>query len=243
MHIHRREIRKSPNASRKLCARVKNGRTPWLISYVARLHQEVSQKRRFPGFSTSTPARPDPKQPLVRANVVLGGAPSRTFLQKRAWRKMSGTGLRRSAPWRDRHRPGCGSGQPCNNTIDPLRHSVAETSNRGSSSSTTSSRRPYPCRCARRLHEAFRRPTSRAFALVQNDGVDPGRERLFAPCEGVIRGTGMMLTWIRELWRSRSGGAPRDAALQAPYSGTPSKKSTIPVSNEYSAHTTNSPSV
>src|SRR5882762_7280057 len=36
--------------SRQLCARVKNGSTKWLRSYVASVHQEVDRKLRFCGF-------------------------------------------------------------------------------------------------------------------------------------------------------------------------------------------------
>src|SRR6266403_282131 len=36
--------------SRQLCARVKNGSTKWLRSYVASVHQEAIRKHRFSGF-------------------------------------------------------------------------------------------------------------------------------------------------------------------------------------------------
>src|SRR5437773_7809967 len=50
--------------SRQLCARVKNGSTKWLKSYVASIHQEVARRRQFCGiFNENTLLVPIPKSP------------------------------------------------------------------------------------------------------------------------------------------------------------------------------------
>jgi len=178
--------------SRQLCARVKNGSTQWLKSYVAGVHQEVMRKRCFCGFfNEHTLLVPIPNNPSsmrisfwVARRLAL--ALQETGLAEDVW-----TGLRRvssversSSAWMW-ERP----------TVQQHYQSFA----------VIPSPRP-PAQivliddvitkgrtliaAAMRLQEAFPKAAIRAFALVRTMGLVLDVERLFDPCEGVIRWNG-----------------------------------------------------
>jgi predicted amidophosphoribosyltransferase len=178
--------------SRQLCARVKNGSTKWLRSYVASVHQEVARKRRFCDiFSDHTLLVPIPNGPSstrtshwVARRLAL--ALQETGLAEDVW-----TGLRRvssversSSAWMW-ERP----------TVQQHYQSFAVI---------PSPRPPTEIvliddvitkgrtlvAAAMRLHEAFPKADIRAFALVRTMGLILDVERLFDPCDGVIHWNG-----------------------------------------------------
>src|SRR5579862_1348141 len=82
--------------SRKLCSRVKKGSTQWLRSYVARLHQEISQKRRLCGFfNEHTLLVPVPNSPLSMRTSFWVARRLALTLQEAGLAEGVWTGLRR----------------------------------------------------------------------------------------------------------------------------------------------------
>ncbi len=178
--------------SRQLCARVKNGSTKWLRSYVASIHQEVTQKRQFCSlFNEHTLLVPIPNSPSsMRTSFWVARRLALTLheagLAEDVW-----TGLRRvssversSSAWMW-ERP----------TVQQHYRSFAVI---------PSSRPPTHVvlvddvitkgrtlvAAAMRLHEVFPKADIRAFALVRTMGLILDVERLFDPCEGAIRWNG-----------------------------------------------------
>jgi predicted amidophosphoribosyltransferase len=178
--------------SRQLCARVKNGSTKWLRSYVASVHQEAARERRFCGFfNEHTLLVPIPNSPSsVRSSLWVARRLALT-LQEAGLAEDVWTGLRRvhsversSSAWMW-ERP----------TVQQHYQSFAVI---------PSPRPPTEIvliddvitkgrtlvAAAMRLHEAFPQADIRAFALVRTMGLILDVERLFDPCEGVIRWNG-----------------------------------------------------
>ena len=178
--------------SRKLCARVKNGRTQWLRSYVARMHQEVSQKRRFSGFfKEHTLLVPIPNSPFSMRTSLWVARRLALILQEAGLAEDVWTGLRRvssversSSAWmwerptvQQHYRSFAVIPSPRPPTEIVL---VDDVITKGRTLVAA----------AMRLHEAFPKADIRAFALVRTMGLILDVERLFAPCEGVIRWNG-----------------------------------------------------
>ena len=178
--------------SRQLCARVKNGSTKWLKSYVASIHQEVARRRQFCGiFNENTLLVPIPKSPSPMLTSVwvarrLALALHEVGLAGDVW-----TGLRRvrtversSSAWRW-ERP----------TVHQHYRSFAVIPSARPPSDIvlvddviTKGRTLVAA--AMRVHETFPKADIRAFALVRTMGLVLDVERLFDPCEGVIRWNG-----------------------------------------------------
>jgi predicted amidophosphoribosyltransferase len=178
--------------SRQLCARVKNGSTKWLRSYVASVHQEVDRKRRFCGFfNEHTLLVPIPNSPSPTRTSFWVARRLALTLQEAGLAEDVWTGLRRvssversSSAWMW-ERP----------TVQQHYRSFAVI---------PSPRPPAEIvlvddvitkgrtlvAAAMRLQEAFPKADIRAFALVRTMGLILDVERLFDPCEGVIRWNG-----------------------------------------------------
>jgi predicted amidophosphoribosyltransferase len=178
--------------SRQLCARVKNGSTTWLKSYVASIHQEITRRRQFCGiFNENTLLVPIPNSPSsVRTSLWvarrLALALHEVGLAEEVW-----TGLRRissversSSAWRW-ERPTVQQHYRSFAVIPPSRPPsdivlVDDVITKGRTLVAA----------AMRVHEAFPKADIRAFALVRTMGLIFDVERLFAPCDGVIRWNG-----------------------------------------------------
>lgn len=178
--------------SRLLCSRVKNGNTKWLKSYVASVHQEVIHQRRFCGFfKQHTTLVPIPNSPSSARTSFWVARRLAISLQEVGLAQDVWTGLRRvtsversSSAWMW-ERP----------TVQQHYRSFAVI---------PSSRPPTEIvlvddvitkgrtlvAAALRLREAFPNAEIRAFALVRTMGLILDVERLFDPCEGVIRWNG-----------------------------------------------------
>jgi len=178
--------------SRQLCARVKNGSTKWLRSYVASIHQEVTQRRQFGGiFNENTLLIPIPNNPpSIGPSLWVARRLALTLhevgLAEDVW-----TGLRRvssversSSAWMW-ERP----------TVQQHYRSFAVIPTPRPPSDIvlvddviTKGRTLVAA--AMRVHEAFPQANIRAFALVRTMGLILDVARLFEPCEGVIRWNG-----------------------------------------------------
>jgi predicted amidophosphoribosyltransferase len=178
--------------SRQLCARVKNGSAKWLKSYVASIHQEVTLRRQFCGiFNENTLLVPIPTSPASMQTSFwvarrLALALHEVGLAEDVW-----TGLRRvssversSLAWMW-ERP----------TVQQHYRSFAVIPSPRPPSDIvlvddviTKGRTLVAA--AMRVHEAFPKADIRAFALVRTMGLILDVERLFDPCEGVIRWNG-----------------------------------------------------
>ncbi len=178
--------------SRLLCARVKNGSTRWLKSYVTSVHQEVIQKKRFcEFFSEHTALVPIPQcDALGRTSFWvarrLAFALKESGLAEDVW-----TGLRRvssveksSSAWMW-ERP----------TVQQHYQSLAVIPSATPPSKivliddvVTKGR--TIAAAAMRLHATFPSADIRAFALVRTMGLILDVERLLDPCQGEIRWNG-----------------------------------------------------
>ena len=178
--------------SRQLCARVKDGSTKWLKSYVASIHQEVTRKRRFCGFfNEHTLLVPIPNNPSPSRTSFWVARRLALSLQEAGLAEDVWTGLRRvssversSSAWmwerptvQQHYRSFAVIPSPRPPTEIVL---VDDVITKGRTLVAA----------AMRLHEAFPKATIRAFALVRTMGLILDVERLFDPCEGVIRWNG-----------------------------------------------------
>jgi predicted amidophosphoribosyltransferase len=178
--------------SRQLCARVKHGSTKWLRSYVARVHQEAIRKHRFCGFfNEHTLLVPIPNSPSSMRTSFWVARRLALTLQEAGLAEDVWTGLRRvssversSSAWmwerptvQQHYRSFAVIPSPRPPTEIVLVDDVV-----------TKGRTLVAA--AMRLHEAFPKADIRAFALVRTMGLILDVERLFDPCEGVIRWNG-----------------------------------------------------
>jgi predicted amidophosphoribosyltransferase len=178
--------------SRQLCARVKNGSAKWLKSYVASVHQEVMRKRRFCGvFNEHTLLVPIPNNPSPMRTSFWVARRLALALQEAGLAEDVWTGLRRvrsversSSAWMW-ERP----------TVQQHYQSFAVIPSPKPPTEIvliddviTKGRTLVAA--AMRIHEAFPKADIRAFALVRTMGLILDVERLFDPCEGVIRWNG-----------------------------------------------------
>jgi predicted amidophosphoribosyltransferase len=178
--------------SRQLCARVKNGSTKWLRSYVASIHQQVTRKRQFCSFLTGhTLLVPIPNNPSSAQTSVWVARRLALTLQEAGLAEDVWTGLRRvssvdrsSSAWmwerptvQQHYRSFAVIPSPRPPTDIVL---VDDVITKGRTLVAA----------AIRLHEAFPKADIRAFALVRTMGLILDVERLFDPCEGVIRWNG-----------------------------------------------------
>ena len=178
--------------SRQLCARVKNGSTKWLRSYVASVHQEVERKRHFCGFfNEHTLLVPIPNSPSSARTSFWVARRLALTLQKAGLAEDVWAGLRRvssversSSAWmwerptvQQHYRSFAVIPSPRPPTEIVL---VDDVITKGRTLVAA----------AMRLHEAFPQADIRAFALVRTMGLIRDVERLFDPCEGVIRWNG-----------------------------------------------------
>jgi predicted amidophosphoribosyltransferase len=178
--------------SRQLCARVKNGSTKWLRSYVASVHQEVTRKRQFSGFfNEHTLLVPIPISPTATRTSVWVARRLALTLQEAGLAEEVWTGLRRvssversASAWmwerptvQQHYRSFAVIPAPKPPTEIVL---VDDVITKGRTLVAA----------AMRLHEAFPNADIRAFALVRTMGLILDVERLFDPCEGVIRWNG-----------------------------------------------------
>jgi predicted amidophosphoribosyltransferase len=178
--------------SRQLCARVKNGSTKWLRSYVASIHQQATQKRQFCGFfNEHTLLVPIPNSPSSVRTSFWVARRLALSLQEAGLAEDVWTGLRRISPV-ERSSSAWMWERP---TVQQHYQSFAVI---------PSPRPPTQIvlvddvitkgrtliAAAMRLHEAFPQADIRAFALVRTMGLILDIERLFDPCEGVIRWNG-----------------------------------------------------
>jgi predicted amidophosphoribosyltransferase len=178
--------------SRQLCARVKNGSTKWLRSYVASVHQEVSRKRRFCGFfNQHTLLVPIPNSPSSTRMSFWGARRLALILREAGLAEDVWTGLRRvssversSSAWMW-ERP---TVQQHYRSFTVIPSSRPPTEIVLVDDVITKGRTLVAA--AMRLHEAFPKADIRAFALVRTMGFILDVERLFDPCEGVIRWNG-----------------------------------------------------
>jgi predicted amidophosphoribosyltransferase len=178
--------------SRLMCARVKNGSPKWLKTYVARVHQELTQKRCFRDFFTErtlfVPVPQCRSSPLPSLWVArrLAFALYDAGLGEEVW-----TGLRRvsaversSSAWMW-HRP---------TVLQHYRSLTVIPSSRSPAhiiliDDVITKGRTFVA-AAMRLREAFPAATIRAFALVRTMGFVDDVVRLFEPCEGAIQWNG-----------------------------------------------------
>jgi predicted amidophosphoribosyltransferase len=178
--------------SRQLCARVKSGSAKWLKSYVASVHQEVTRKRLFCGvfnehtLLVSVPYNTPPGRTPAWVARNLALALQEAGLAEGVW-----TGLRRvssaersSSAWM-RERP----------TVQQHYQSFAVIPSPKPPAEIvliddiiTKGRSLVAA--AMRIHEACPKADIRAFALVRTMGLILDVERLFDPCEGVVRWNG-----------------------------------------------------
>lgn len=178
--------------SRQLCARVKNGSTKWLKSYVASVHQEVSAKRRFGGvFNEHTLLVPIPNTPSSTSTSFWVARRLAQTLQEAGLAEDVWTGLRRvssversSSAWMW-ERPTVQQHYQSFAVIPSPRPPteivlVDDVITKGRTLVAA----------ALRLREAFPKAEIRAFALVRTMGLILDVERLFDPCEGIIRWNG-----------------------------------------------------
>ena len=178
--------------SRQLCGRVKKGSRNWLRSYIACLRQEVAGKRHCSGFfSDRTLLIPVPNSPASTRSSLWVARRLAVTLKEAGLAEDVWTGLRRivsversSSAWRW-ERP----------TVQQHYQSFAVVA---------SARPPTDIvlvddvitkgrtlvAAAIRLHEAFPNVAIRAFALVRTMGFVLDIERVFEPCQGVIRWDG-----------------------------------------------------
>jgi predicted amidophosphoribosyltransferase len=178
--------------SRQLCARVKNGSTKWLRSYVASVHQEVTRKRQFSGFfNEHTLLVPIPISPTATRTSFWVARRLALTLQEAGLAEEVWTGLRRvssversASAWmwerptvQQHYRSFAVIPAPRPPTAIVL---VDDVITKGRTLVAA----------AMRLHEAFPNADIRAFALVRTMGLILDVERLFDPCEGVIRWNG-----------------------------------------------------
>jgi len=178
--------------SRLLCARVKNGSSKWLKSYVARLRHEVVQQRLFGDFfkqQTLLVPIPQCSSPIRAPLWVarrLAFALQAAGLGEEVWMGLRRVGaLERSSTAWMWQRP----------TVQQHYQSLALI---------PSSKRPAEVvlvddvitkgrtlvAAAIRMHEAFPAASIRAFALVRTMGFVRDVDRLFDPCEGAITWNG-----------------------------------------------------
>jgi predicted amidophosphoribosyltransferase len=178
--------------SRQLCAKVKNGSTKWLRSYVASVHQEVTRKRQFcEFFNEHTLLVPIPNSPTSTRTSFWVARRLALTLQEAGLAEEVWTGLRRvssversSSAWmwerptvQQHYRSFAVIPSPRPPTEIVL---VDDVITKGRTLVAA----------AMRLHEAFPNADIRAFALVRTMGLILDVERLFDPCEGVIRWNG-----------------------------------------------------
>jgi predicted amidophosphoribosyltransferase len=178
--------------SRQLCARVKNGSTKWLRSYVASVHQEATRKRQFNGFfNEHTLLVPIPNTPTETRTSFWVARRLALTLQEAGLAEEVWTGLRRvssversASAWmwerptvQQHYRSFAVIPAPRPPTEIVL---VDDVITKGRTLVAA----------AMRLHEAFPNADIRAFALVRTMGLILDVERLFDPCEGVIRWNG-----------------------------------------------------
>jgi predicted amidophosphoribosyltransferase len=178
--------------SRQLCARVKNGSTKWLRSYVASVHQEAIRKRQFSGFfNEHTLLVPIPNSPTATQTSFWVARRLALTLQEAGLAEEVWTGLRRvssversASAWmwerptvQQHYRSFAVIPAPKPPTEIVL---VDDVITKGRTLVAA----------AMRLHEAFPNADIRAFALVRTMGLILDVERLFDPCEGVIRWNG-----------------------------------------------------
>jgi predicted amidophosphoribosyltransferase len=178
--------------SRQLCGRVKKGGANWLRSYVACLRQEVASQRRFCGFfNEHTLLVPVPNSPAstrlsywVARRLAL--ALKEAGLAEEVW-----TGLRRVTS--------------VERSASAWMWQRPTVQQHYSSFAVIASPRPPTdivlvddvitkgrtlLAAGLKLHEAFPTAAIRAFALVRTMGFILDIERVFDPCEGVIRWNG-----------------------------------------------------
>jgi len=178
--------------SRQLCARVKNGSTRWLRTYVASVYKEVSQQRRFCGFfNEHTLLVPIPNSPWSTRTSFWVARRLALTLREAGLAEDVWTGLRRvsaversSSAWmwerptvQQHYRSFAVIPSPRPPTEIVL---VDDVITKGRTLVAA----------AMRLHEAFPKADIRAFALVRTMGFILDVERLFDPCEGIIRWNG-----------------------------------------------------
>jgi hypothetical protein len=178
--------------SRLMCARVKNGSRKWLKCYVARIHQDFTDRRMFSEFFREHTLLVPVPQCLLPTVPSLWVARRLAYtLQEAGLGQDVWSGLRRitsveksSYAWRWQ-RP----------TVQQHYQSFAVIPSPRAPSDIvliddviTKGRTAVAA--AIRLHEAFPAATIRVFALVRTMGLVMDVSRLFDPCEGSIHWNG-----------------------------------------------------
>jgi predicted amidophosphoribosyltransferase len=171
---------------------VKNGNVKWLKSYVASVHQEVTRKRRFCClFNEGALLVPVPKYTSSTRTPFWAARRLALALQEAGLAENVWTGLRRvsyversSSAWMW-ERP----------TVQQHYQSLAVIPSPKPPAEIvliddviTKGRALIAA--AMRIHEACPKADVRAFALVRTMGLILDVERLFDPCEGVVRWNG-----------------------------------------------------
>ena len=178
--------------SRLLCARVKNGSPKWLKSYITHVHQEIAQNHRFRDFFNEGALLVPIPQCLSLTRTSLWVARRVAFtLQEAGLGERVWTGLRRvssieksSAAWMWQ-RP---TVQQHYRSLTVIPSPRPPTDIVLIDDVITKGRTLVAA--AMRLREAFPSASIRGFALVRTMGFVHDVERLFDPCEGVIRWNG-----------------------------------------------------
>jgi predicted amidophosphoribosyltransferase len=178
--------------SRQLCARVKKGSPHWLRSYVACLRQEVASQRHFSGFfNEHTLLVPVPNSPAAARSSNWVARRLSVTLKEAGLAEDLWTGLRRvtaversasawmwERPTVRQHFQSFAVVKPPRPPTDIVLIDDVITKGRTLDAA------------AQRLREAFPAATVRAFALIRTMGLVLDIERVFDPCEGVIRWNG-----------------------------------------------------
>jgi len=178
--------------SRQLYARVKNGGAKWLKSYVASVHQEVARKRRFCGvFDEHTVLVPVPNNTSPTRTPLWVARRLALALQEAGLAGGVWTGLRRVS-YMERTSSGWMWERP---TVQQHYQSFvvipsAKPPDEIVLVDGVITKGRTLIAAAMRIHEAFPKADVRAFALVRTMGLILNVERLFDPCEGVIRWNG-----------------------------------------------------
>lgn len=176
--------------SRELCARVKSGDAKWLKSCVASVRREITRRFRdvFNEHTLLVPvphnSRSSRTSPWVSRNLAL--VLQETGLAEEVWiglRRINSTERLSSIPTREWH------------TVQQHYQSFAVIPLRTPPADIVLiddfiARGRKLVAAAMRIQEAFPSAHVRAFALVRTMGLIPDVERLFDPCEGVIRWDG-----------------------------------------------------